>query len=102
MSKLRLEALMTIQTVAAKRIAHTQIARILGVSEGGNVHLGGGHRNRCSPILGGGAMAYAGRARGSDPWHSLRHSRAAATLLACLTLGASFCVVAATLDRVRA
>jgi predicted transcriptional regulator len=34
MSKLRLEALMTIQTLAAKRMLHTQIARILGVTEG--------------------------------------------------------------------
>lgn len=34
MSKLRLEALMTIQTLSARRTAHTQIARMLGVTEG--------------------------------------------------------------------
>ena len=34
MSKLKLEALMTMQTLAARGLPHTQIARLLAVTEG--------------------------------------------------------------------
>lgn len=71
MSKLKLEALMTIETLAAKRMPHIHIACILGVTEGTA-------RYRLKRMAAGAMMAGRGRNCGRAGW-PLRSSIGAAS-----------------------